>query len=185
MNRDFDARFERAVADGRPLVVGRETRIVLSEPFVLAAETSGDFLELAIRRVTLFALILSAIVTVLVLVRAAPRPVIALAAAWFVPAVLARWFAARRRRQLGRTLVDFELSTVVHAPVGRPQRTFSLETSVLHVEESNDGEAPRWLILRPVRGGIVRLGRGTEDDIDRCLYIFRKYRIKIVKLRED
>jgi hypothetical protein len=181
----FDGRFASALEDARPLVVGRETRIAMAEPFVLVCDASGEVLDLAVRRITLFAFALSAIVGGLVVARAAPKPVAALAAAWFVPASIARLLARRRRRQLGRTLVDFETSEVLHAPVGGGLRVTSLVGAVVALHPSLDGEAPIWLVLQPKSGAHIRLGRGTTDDIDRCLYVFRKYRIDIDRTEID
>ncbi|HTJ80302.1 MAG TPA: hypothetical protein VL400_01230, partial [Polyangiaceae bacterium] len=85
----------------------------------------------------------------------------------------------------GRTLVDFETAEVLHAPIGGGLERACLTGAVVALHPSLDGEAPIWLVLQPKSGAHIRLGRGTTDDIDRCLYVFRKYRIEIDRTEID
>ncbi len=176
---DLDARFEAAIENGRVLARSSESRIVHVEPFLLAAERSGHAVDLLIRRITLLAFTLSAIISFLVLVGAAPRPVAIFVVAWLLPGLGARWYARRRRSELGRTLVDFEDGKIEHGSVDGRRTSAELATARLVVTRTHDIEAPLSLVLRGRDRRKIRLARVTEPELDRVLLVFRRYKIAV------
>jgi len=166
-------------ARGHVLVQNLDANVVHDAPFVLACACEGGALDLAIRRVSLFALTLSAIITLIVALRAAPFPIIAIAITWSGGAAIAHLFAARRRRQHGRFVIDFE-----HASATREGRTrtdtqpIDKDASV-EIVESIDALAPYWLLLHPTRALTWRIAKGTARDLQPVVRLFREYHVVV------
>lgn len=177
----FESRFAAATREGRPILVARESRIVYVEPFILAAEVEPGFLDLAIRRVTTIAFILATIVGGIVISGSAPKMIGFIAGAWFVPACIARIYNHRRKKQLGKVLVDFERERLERMPRTGAVEAFSLSDVVIEITEAEDGETPWWVVARPRGHGLIRLGMGTNDDVRRLSFVFRRYGVAVKK----
>lgn len=175
----FDERFATAEADGRTLVVSRESRVWFHEPFVLASTCDSKLVEGGLRHITAFALAVAGIVTILILVRAAPAPLAIFALVWIAGAVFARRWARKRRRELGRTLLDFEFEKATFAPLEGSTTELPLEGACAVKEASNDDEAPIWLVLRLADGTRIRLCRGEDRDVDRVLVVLRRFHVRV------
>ncbi len=181
----FDARFAAIEGEGRTLLVSRESRVTFLEPFHLAARAESSAVDQAVRRVSMFAFVLSGIIFVLAAVRAAPLPIAGFGLVWIGAALLARFVARKRRQELGRVIVDFENDAVISAPLQGPERTLPLAGARAVSEPSNDGEAPVWIMLHLEGGVRLRLCRGQERDVDRVLTALRKQRVEVVRAHED
>ncbi|NUO53069.1 MAG: hypothetical protein HOV80_29835 [Polyangiaceae bacterium] len=183
--QSFDARFAAIEAEGRRLLTSRESRATLLDPFLLATEAHSVAVDQAVRRVTLFAFVLSAIVVGLAVTRVAPLPIAGFALVWAAAAGIARLFARRMRRELGRSIVDFEAETVEASPLdGRPL-SLPLAGARVISEPSADGDAPVWVIFHAQSGVRLRLCRGEERDVDRVLAILRKHRIEVIRAHDQ
>lgn len=172
--------FDGVVERGRKLVSNHDGVVAHDPPFALACECQGLALDLAVRRISLVALALSAIISAIVATGAAPLPILAIALVWTLGAVGARLFARARRREHGRMLLDFEHDTLLHAPRGGPARRIALgrETRI-STENSVDEGAPFWLVLTAPGGEKVRLARGRAEELLRVVQLFKSYQYKV------
>lgn len=174
---------ERVLEDGRALLKTRESLVALDAPFLLAARSEGAILDLAVRRVTTFAFVLSGVVGLLVLTRIAPAPLAAIVALWLVASVGARLVLRRRRRQNGRFLVDFEHGRVVGDAVDGTRVDAPLAAFRVRTERSGDEESPIWILLVSPEH-VLRLGRGPEEAVDRVLTTLRSQRLTIERAHD-
>ena len=174
----MDERHRAVLEEGRTLVNGGENRVTIVDPFLLAARSSGEGLELAIRRVTTFALVLSAIVGTLILTRAAPWMLGVIVGSWLIASLVARVFAARRRHEHGDVLVDFEQGRVVATTLAGDALDLELSDVCVRTDRSADEQAPIWLLLVAGPRGL-RLGRATEEGAERTLAVFRRYHVRV------
>jgi hypothetical protein len=173
-----DERHRAVLEEGRRLVESGEARVAIVDPFLLAARSSGENLELAIRRVTTFAFVLSAIVGTLIVTRLVPWMLGVIVGSWLIASVVARVFAARRRHEHGEVLVDFEQGRVIAATLAGDALDLAISEVSVHTDRSADEQAPIWLLL--VAGGrVLRLGRATEEDAERTLAVFRRYHVRV------
>lgn len=189
MSRELE-RHAGALARGRTLLRGNESLICLEEPFLLAARSEGMALELAVRRVTGFAFLLSGVVAVFVGVGAAPPHIAAIVAVWLAGAIAARVFIARRRREHGRILIDLEAGTVHAHTLAGEDLCVPLASFAGSTERSGDVDAPLWLMLsadaqRPRRRLRLRLGRGAPTDIRRVVTLLRSHHVPVTAAPDD
>ena len=126
----------------------------------------------------------AAVVGALIAVRAAPAPIGGFAVMWLCGALAGRVWARRRRRELGRTIFDFETDTVRLSPLDGGELELPIAGAVVARETSNDEEAPIWLVMRFANGSRMRLCQGEERDIDRVLAILRRFHVKVSE-RQD
>jgi hypothetical protein len=165
---------------GRTMLANLDCRVSHDAPFLLACECEGRALDLAIRRVSLFALSLSGIIGTIVALRAAPLPIGSIAVFWLVASLAARLFARRRAREHGRFVIDFEHDRVTHETMSGAIAVVALAKSTsVEVIEGVDALAPYWLVLRPVPGIRWRIARGTHDELRPLLRIFRGYHFDV------
>lgn len=174
----MDPRHRAVLEEGRTLVKGGETRVAILDPFLLAARSTGENLELGIRRVTTFAFVLSGIVGILIITGAAPWMLGVIVGSWVVASVVARMIAARRRREHGSVLVDFEEGRVLGVPLTGETLDVPLAEVCVRTDRSADEQAPIWLLLVAGRR-VLRLGRATEEDAERTLAVFRRYHVRV------
>ncbi len=151
-------------ARGRVLLQNVDATVVHDPPFVVASLCEGAPLDLAIRRVSLFAFTLSAIIATIVALRAAPLPIIAIAIVWCSGALTARLVAARRHRQHGAFVVDFENERASRTH-GTSAEEATFDKPTIELLRSVDGAAPYWLILRPTPAKSWRFAKGTADEL--------------------
>jgi hypothetical protein len=149
------------------------------EPFLLATRCEAAAFDAAVRRVTLFAFVLSAVVTALIAIGAVPRPMAIIVSVWVAGALGGRAFARRRRRQLGAALIDFEHGRIERFPLRGPRVDRTLDGATARTETSSDEEGPIWLVLQWPDGDRVRLCRGNVQEIDRVLVLLRRYKVPV------
>ncbi len=174
----MDPRHRAVLEEGRTLARSGETRIAVLDPFLMAARSTGENLELGIRRVTTFAFVLSGIVGTLILSGAAPWMLGVIVASWLLASLLARLFAARRRREHGSVLIDFEAGRVQATTLTGDELDWPLEQVLVRTDRSADEQAPIWLLLVAGRR-LLRLGRATEENAERTLAVFRRYHVRV------
>jgi hypothetical protein len=173
-----DERHRAVLEEGRTLVKHGETRVTIVDPFLLAARSTGHDLELAIRRVTTFAFVLSAIVGTLIVTRLVPWMLGIIVGSWLIASVIARVFSARRRHEHGEVLVDFEQGRVFAVTLAGGSFDLPLSEVWVRTDRSADEQAPIWLLLVAGRR-VLRLGRATEEDAERTLAVFRRYHVRV------
>lgn len=176
----LEARLATIAETGRRLVDNADARVLHEPPFLLSCECRGDALDLAIRRVSTFAFALSAIISAIVLSRAAPWPIGGIALFWVGAGVAARLFARARRRQHGTSVIDFETDRLLHTDVdGRASEHPLGPGCKVLVETSVDEAAPFWIVLVDRDGRWLRLARGTAEELRRVVQLFRSYNLDV------
>lgn len=162
-------------AASRVLLQNPDGVVTLEGPTRLVVVCEGRALEQVIRRVSTFALVVSAIVSAIALSGAAPRPMALATLTWVVPAIAARAWAARRRREHGRIVIDLE-ARHVHAATRAGARELPLDDAARVVlEEADDpGDHARWLLL--CRGADrLRLAYAPPLDLRPILFELRRH----------
>jgi hypothetical protein len=173
---DLVSRFELVRERGRKLCDNYDARAFHDAPFVIAFECEGRAFDLAIRRISLFALVLSAIIAGIVLLGAAPRPILLISLVWAGGAGAVRWVARARRRQHGHFVVDFENDRLGRAPLAGGVEEVPLGRGTqVRVWNSVDEGAPFWLVVIDPRGVVSRLLRGRPEELLPVVRVFRSY----------
>lgn len=177
---EIEAAWSSVAERGRIVLSNLDGTVRIDAPFVLACECRGLALETAIARVSLFAFVLTAIVTAIVAVGAAPWPMLSISLVWASAGVGARIFAARRRREHGRFVVDFEHERILHAPDRSSPRELALAKGTrVVVEKSTDATAPFWLVVETPARVRLRIARGRSDEVEPLLRTFRQYHLGV------
>lgn len=188
---------KEALRGGRPLIRRDGSRVSYLEPFALAFSTRPGFWEQLLQRVSLFALALCAIVTLLVLLGAAPWPIALTVLVWLVLAVAARLHRAARKREVGEYLVDFERELLVR--LSPPMRVVRFGNFVLHRQadvldsscewlfatESGASRSAWMLSMLERRPRPLRLACGTSHELEPVLFLFRRYGIRVEATATD
>ncbi len=174
-----DERFERTLAEGRRLLVSAETTVAMS-PLLLVARSEGTVVELVVRRVVQFTLVLSSILGFLIGIGAVPWLVGSIAVVWLLMCAVATLYVRRRRRELGEMLLDLDLGTCVIETLAGESRSVTLADLRVETSRSADESAPIWVLLRFGRRSF-RMGRGTEPDAERLLGILRGFHLKVAR----
>lgn len=184
------ATFERVHAEGRVLARNPECVVAHVAPFLLATRCDGAVLDVAIRRVAAFALVLSSILVVVVATRAAPLPIVAVPAVWGGGALGAVAWVVRRRRRLGTFLLDFEGERVVRwPPTGAASasivRRWTADARVVVGDAPHD-DALRWIELSPGDAGIsLRIARVDAEGARAVTRLFRTYRVRCAEAQRS
>lgn len=177
------AELERVLEGGRVLARNPECVVAHAPPFQLATRCDGAVLDVAVRRVAAFALVLSAILVVVVATRAAPLPIIAVPALWGGAASCAVAWVVRRRRRLGTFLLDFEHERILQ---WRPNAALSIARRWTPDARVVVGDAPhddalRWVEFTLAETGIsLRVARVDAAGATALTRIFRTYRVRCV-----
>lgn len=178
------ARHAAALQDGRPLVRHAETHIAFVDPFLLAARSESSVFEHIIRRVSTFGFVLSCIITTLVLLRAAPPHFLGIVAFWLIGGVVSRLLARQRRAQHGAVLFDFEAGTLEAQLLNGTFLSFPLAVCSVRTERSGDPDAAVWVLASASDRTTLRIGRGSEADVDRILAILRRHHVPVARRHE-
>jgi hypothetical protein len=136
--------------------------------------------ELLVRRVVQFALVLSSILLLLIAIGAVPWLVGTIAAVWLLMCAGATLYVRRRRTELGESLMDLDVGVCRIEPLSGEPRAYPLGDLRVETRRSADASAPVWVLLR-VGKRTFRLGRGTEPDAERLLGILRGFHVKVVQ----
>lgn len=169
---------EREASEGRVLIDNVDGASRLSSELRLVCRTDGSAMDYVIGRITLFAFAVSAIVGTLALARIAPLPIGIFAATWIIGAIVARGWSTRRLREHGRFTLDFDRRIVeIDNPNGKWEQPLDSEVIVEVDGADTPGEHARWLLLKR-RAVLLRLARGTPEELGRVLYVLRKQGLK-------
>ncbi len=170
-----------AVSDEAILLSNTEGTITAHGPDVLVCDCPGDSLDLAVQRVSTFALVAAAIITAIVAARAAPWPILLISTTWATGALGARLAMRRRRRLHGLTRLDFERGEVIQEGRGFRRRfptaaIAGVSTPFVAGEatEREAGLAPRWLLLHLANEQSVRLGKGPAYALGPTLAFLKR-----------
>jgi len=165
-------------SDGRVLVDNVDGTTRLESELRLVCRTDGSAMDHVIGRITLFAFVASAIVGTLALSRVAPLPIGIIAMTWLIGAIVARGWSTRRLGEHGRFSLDFDRRIIeIDNPNGKWEQPLDSDVIVEVTDDDTPGEHARWLLLKR-RGVMLRLARGTPEELGRVLYVLRKQGIK-------
>lgn len=163
--------------------------IVAQGPLVLVCDCQGAALDLGVRVVTSFALVLSGIIAGLVVLRAVPWPILLVTSVWVIGAIVALALILRRRRMHGQVRVDFERGEVVQVNRRLSRRwpitaITGLTTPLVTgpdaaAREPGPGLEPRWLVLHLQGGARLRLGRGPGYALRPAVTFLKKEGVEL------
>lgn len=171
----IDGSLERA----RRLLSNLDGSVHHEAPFRLVFVCEGEAFDLAVQRITRFALLLSAVLGGIVALGVVPRLIGLVVLAWLVGVALAIAIAWKRRREHGRVLVDFEAERVDAEPRrGRPFSA-SLDGAKLRVVAATDALAPLWLWLVLADGRALRLAKSDDPGLAPVVSVFRRYHVSV------
>jgi hypothetical protein len=174
-----DERFDKTLAEGRRLLVSAESVVAMS-PLLLAARSEGTLVELIVRRVVQFALVLSAILALLIAIGAVPALVGTIVGVWLLMCGGAKLFVKRRRGELGEMMVDLDAGVCRVETLDGQSRSLRLSELSVETSRSADESAPVWVVVRFGRRKF-RMGRGAESDAERLLGILRGFHVKVAR----
>lgn len=163
------------------LLSNADGTILAHGPAVLVCECRGEGLDLAVRRIATFALTAALIIGGLVAARAAPWPILLVAATWSAGATASLLLVRRRRRLHGLFRIDFERGEILQEGRGF-RRVFpasaieavSTPPVVGDAEADDPGLAPRWLLLRLSTGEQLRLGKAPPYALGPALAFLKR-----------
>ena len=171
------------VSDTQTLLSNTDGTIEAHGPLVLVCECQGAALDLGIRVVSTFALVVASIIGLLALVRVVPWPIALIAATWITLAGAARFIARQRRRMHGRFHIDLERGEIAQQGRGFARRwptsaiiaaALPLVTGPEAEEGGEPGMEPRWLELHLEDGVRLRLGKAPAYALRPAVAFFRK-----------
>ncbi|AKT43341.1 hypothetical protein [Chondromyces crocatus] len=169
------------------LLANQDCTIESQGPLVLLCECQGAALELGIRVVTSFVMLIGCIVAGLVALRVVPWPMGFIPGIWLIGVIVARWILWRRRRLHGKFRVDFERAEVVQVGRGFERRwpASAIVAVALPVVTGPDAEAAepgmeaRWLELLLRDGARLRLGKGPGYALRPTVALLRKAGVEV------
>ncbi|EYF05834.1 hypothetical protein [Chondromyces apiculatus] len=172
---------------GETLLANNDCTIEAQGPLVLCCECQGAALDLGVRAVTTFVLVIATIVAGLVAVRAVPWPMGFIPATWVVVALVARWLLRRRRFLHGKFRVDFERGEITQEGRGFARRwpTSAIEVATLPIvtgpdaDQAEPGMESRWLELHLRDGARLRLGKGPGHALRPAVALLRKAGLEV------
>ncbi len=173
----FDAVHAEVMANGRRLLSSAETTVAM-ESMKLVASSDCPIIEGAVRRITLFAAVLTLIIGALIITGAAPPILLAVLTTWVIGCTSAVVYVVRRKRRHGRALLDFEHEVCEVEPLRGRAISTGLAGVRIETRRSADESAPIWVILL-AGSRTFYLGRGPEADAERLLGILRSFHIPV------
>lgn len=170
------------------LLSNTDGSIVADGPLVLICDCQGAALDLGVRVVTGFALVLSAIISTLVALRAVPWPILIVTALWVTGALVALAIILRRRRLHGEVRIDFERGEITQQGRGFRRRwptsaIAAVSTPVVAGPEGavdvEPGHEPRWLLLHLQGGARLRLAKGPGYALRPAVAFLKKEGVEV------
>jgi hypothetical protein len=170
------------VSDRETLLDNENGSIMTDGPFVLVCKCPGGVLEPFIRLISGMAMILTAIVCIIVALRAAPRLLLSIVAVWTVGVVVANVIARKESRKHGVIRIDTDCAQIVQQGRGFScTYSFSditrISTPVVVGMESSDSEPGferRWLLVELAGGKELRLAQGAMHELRPAVAFLRK-----------
>ena len=170
---------DSSLESSRRLLSNLDGSVHHEAPFRLVFICEGEAFDLAVRRITRFALLLSAALGGIVALGIVPRLLGLIVLAWLVGVALALAIAWKRRREHGRVLVDFETERVDAEPRRGDPFSASLDGAKLRIVAATDALAPLWLWLELADGRALRLAKSDDPGLAPIVSIFRRYHVRV------
>lgn len=170
---------DSALSSARRVLSTLDGSVYHDAPFRLVFDCQGEAFDLAVTRISRFAMLLCVALLGIVATGAVPRLIALIVLAWLAGIAAAVVVAARRRREHGRVLVDFDQERVLVEPRAGAAFDAPLAGSKLRVVASTDALAPLWLWLVLADGRAQRLAKSDDRGLDPVVSIFRRYGVRV------
>lgn len=170
------------MSDRQTLLENHRGNIIAEGPFVVVCHCPGGVFEPFVYLVSAMASVLSVIICVIVVLRAAPLAMLLVAIIWTIGIIIANYFVRREGLKHGIIRIDIERSEIIQETRGS-KRSFpfamiaSISTPVidgLEAQENERGFEHRWLLVLLSNGQELRLGQGPLHELRPALAFLRK-----------
>jgi hypothetical protein len=170
------------VSERQTLLENHRGSIVTDGPFVLICHCPGGVLDPFVYLISAMAIVLSIIIGTIVLLRAAPLPLLLIALVWTIGVIMANYFVRREGFKHGIIRIDVDRAEIIQKTRGT-SRTFpfskivSISTPIidgLEAQNNERGFEHRWLLVELSDGRELRLGQGPLHELRPTLAFLRK-----------
>ncbi|HRI67266.1 MAG TPA: hypothetical protein PK156_23645 [Polyangium sp.] len=170
------------VLEQETLLENHRGRIVTEGPFVLVCDCPGGIFDPFVYLVSAIAAVLSLVICVIVVLRAAPLAMLIVAIIWTIGIIAANYVVRREGLKHGTIRLDLEREVIVQQTRGTT-RTFPLSAiklisspviDGLEAQENERGFEHRWLLVELSDGQQLRLGQGPMHELRPTLAFLRK-----------
>jgi hypothetical protein len=170
------------VSERQTLLENPSGNIFTDGPFVLVCHCPGGVFEPFVYLISAMAIVLSILIGTIVMMRAAPLPLLFIALVWTIGVIIANYIVRREGFKHGTTRIDVERAEIIHERRGS-SRTFSfakiasISTPIIDGIEAQNNEPGfehRWLLVELSDGRQLRLGQGPQHELRPALAFLRK-----------
>jgi len=156
--------------------------IVTDGPFVLVCHCPGGVFEPFVYLISAMAIVLSIIIGTIVVLRAAPLPLLIIALVWTSGVIIANYFMRREGSKHGTVRIDVDRAEIIHETRGSVRtipfaKIATISTPVIDGLDAQDNERGfehRWLLIQLTNGDELRLGQGPMHELRPALAFLRK-----------
>lgn len=170
------------MSERQTLLENHRGSIVTDGPFVIVCHCPGGVFDPFVYLISAMAIVLSIIIGVIVVVRAAPLPLLIIAIVWTIGVIVANYIVRREGLKHGTIRIDIERAEIIQETRGS-LRTFpfaniaSITTPIIDGIEAQNNERGfehRWLLVQLADGRELRLGQGPLHELRPTLAFLRK-----------
>ena len=170
------------MSERQTLLENHRGSIVTDGPFVLVCHCPGGVFDPFVYLISAIAIVLSIIIGTIVVMRAAPLPLLLVALVWTIGVIVANYFVRREGSKHGTTRIDIERLEIIQETRGS-LRTFpfakisAISTPIidgLEAQNNERGFEHRWLLVQLSDGRELRLGQGPLHELRPTLAFLRK-----------
>lgn len=170
------------MSERQTLLDNHRGSIVTDGPFVIVCHCPGGVFDPFVYLISAIAIVLSIIIGTIVVVRAAPLPLIIIAIVWIIGVIVANYIVRREGFKHGTIRIDIDKAEIIQETRGS-LRTFpfanitSISTPIIDGIEAQNNERGfehRWLLVQLSDGRELRLGQGPLHELRPALAFLRK-----------
>lgn len=170
------------MSDRETLLVNNRGHVITDGPFVLVCHCPGGVFDPFVYLVSAIATILSIVIGIIVLMRAAPIAMLIVAVIWTVGIIIANYVMRREGFKHGTIRIDTARQEITQETRGSIRTfPFSAITSIttpvidgLEAQENERGFEHRWLLVTLADGRQLRLAQGPSHELRPTLAFLRK-----------
>jgi hypothetical protein len=170
------------VTDREKLLENHHGSIFAEGPFVVVCHCPGGVFEPFVNLISAMAIVLSIIIGIIVVLRAAPLLLLIIAIVWTSGVIVANHFVRRESRKHGIIHIDIERAEIIQETRGSKHTfPFSMIASIttpvidgLEARENERGFEHRWLLVQLSNGQELRLAQGPLHELRPTIAFLRK-----------
>jgi hypothetical protein len=170
------------VSDRQTLLENHRGTIVTDGPFVLVCHCPGGIFDTFVYLISAMAIVLSIIIGGIVLVRAAPLPLLLIALVWTIGVIIANYIMRRDGLKHGTIRIDVERAEITQETRGSVRmfpftKIASISTPIidgLEAQNNEQGLEHRWLLIQLSDGRELRLAQGPLHELRPTIAFLRK-----------